>query len=428
MKILIKNVDIITCDSDKKIIKNAFLAIENGYIVYIDKNEKADFKPDRIIDGKNKVLMPGLINAHTHCGMTILRNYANDLNLEEWLFDNILPAEEKLLPEDIYWGTLLGISEMIKTGTTAFLDMYLHMDQVAKAVADTGIRANLSKNPLDFDENGKIIKEDYSFFENWNNAENGRIKTSFEVHSVYLFNEESLTQSAKCAKKLGARINIHILETVREREDSFKKYKMSPAEIALKTGILDVPVTAAHCVHLSQKDIEIIKEKKVDVVHNPSSNLKLGSGIAKVPELLKSEINVALGTDGAASNNNLNMLEEMHLAALIHKGVNMDPTCIGAYDVLQMATVNGAKTLDFEGEAGVIKEGMKADVILIDMDKPHIWPVNDLISAVVYSAQGSDVDTVIIDGNIVMEKGELKTIDEERVKFEVEKTAKRILG
>ena len=296
--------------------------------------------------------------------------------------------------------------------------MYLHMDQVAKAVADTGIRANLSKNPLDFDENGKIIKEDYSFFENWNNAENGRIKTSFEVHSVYLLMRIKLNQQN--VQKLGARINIHILETVREREDSFKKYKMSPAEIALKTGILDVPVTAAHCVHLSPKDIEIIKEKKVDVVHNPSSNLKLGSGIAKVPELLKSEINVALGTDGAASNNNLNMLEEMHLAALIHKGVNMDPTCVSAYDVLNMATVNGAKALDFEGEIGVIKEGMKADVILIDMDKP-ICPVNDLVSAVVYSVQGSDVDTVIIDGNIVMEKENLKPLTKKRLNLRLAK-------
>lgn len=427
MKILIKNVDIITCDSFKKIIKNAFVAIENGYIVYIDKNENVDFKPERIVDGKNKVLMPGLINAHTHCGMTILRNYANDLNLEEWLFNNILPAEEKFLPKDIYWGTLLGISEMIKTGTTAFLDMYLHMEQVAKAVSDTGIKANLSKNPLDFDESGKIIKEDYSFFKNWHNAENGRIKTSFEIHSVYLFNEETLTQSAKCAKELNARINIHILETKGEMEESFKKYKMSPVEVALKTGILDTPVTAAHCVHLSQKDFEILKEKKVDIVHNPSSNLKLGSGIAKVPEFLKSKINVALGTDGAASNNNLNMIEEMHLAALIHKGVNMDPTCVNAYDVLKMATVNGAKALDYEGEIGIIKEGMKADIILIDMDKSHICPINDLISAVVYSVQGSDVDTVIIDGNIVMEKGELKTIDEERAKFEVSKIAKRIL-
>ncbi|MDQ2085500.1 amidohydrolase [Herbivorax sp. ANBcel31] len=427
MKILIKNVDIITCDDSEKVIKDAFVTIKNGYIEYIGKNQKEDFKPDRIIDGKNKVLMPGLINAHTHCGMTILRNYANDLKLEDWLFNNILPTEEKLSPEDIYWGTLLGITEMIKTGTTTFLDMYLHMNQVAKAVCDAGIRANLSKNPLDFDENGKITKEDYSFFKKWHNAENGRIKTSFEVHSVYLFNEESLTQSAKCAKELGTRINIHILETERERKDSLKMYKMSPVEIALKTGILDVPVTAAHCIHLSQNDFDIIKEKGVDVVHNPSSNLKLGSGIAKVPELLKSEVNVSLGTDGAASNNNLNMMEEMHLAALIHKGVKMDPTCVKAYDVLKMSTVNGSKALDFEKETGLIKQGMKADVILIDMDKPHICPVNDPVSAVVYSAQGSDVDTVIIDGNIVMEKGELKTIDEERVKFQVNKTAKRII-
>ncbi|TYQ16428.1 UNVERIFIED_CONTAM: 5-methylthioadenosine/S-adenosylhomocysteine deaminase [Acetivibrio alkalicellulosi] len=433
MKILIENIDIITCDyNSEDIIKNAFLGIEGGYISFISRTKNEEFKPDYVINGKNKILMPGLVNAHTHCAMTILRNCADDVSLHEWLFNNIFPAEAKMEPEDVYWGSLLGIAEMIKSGTTTFADMYLHMDEVARAVSDTGIRANLSKSPWKFDASKKRLANQMSdcfeYYKKWNNSANGRIKVSVEIHSVYLFDEESLCSSAQIAKELDARIHIHMLETLREREESIEKYGMSPVEICLKTGVLDVPVIAAHCVHLSKKDIEIIKEKGVNVVHNPSSNLKLGSGIARVPELLSKGINVSLGTDGAASNNNLNIIEEIHLTAMIHKGVNMDPTCINAYECLKMATVNSSKALGLEREIGYIKEGMKADVILFDMNKTHICPINNPISAIAYCVQGSDVDTVIIDGNIVMEKGQLTTIDEEKVKYEVKRISKKIFN
>lgn len=430
MNILIKNADIVTCSATNEVIRNGYLGIKDGYIDFVGTNEDtfSDFKADRVIDARDKLLMPGLVNSHTHSGMTILRNFANDLVLEEWLFKNIFPAEEKLTPEDVYWGTLLGISEMIKSGTTTFADMYLYMDQVAKAVAETGVRANLCRSPLK-DGNGSIDDaiRCFEYFKHWNNSANGRIKVYVEVHSVYLFDESTLRSSAEIAKRLNTGIHIHVLETLKEREDSIKKYGMSAAEICLETGIFDVPVIAAHCVHLSERDMDIIREKGVNVVHNPTSNLKLGSGIARINEMLKSCIHVSIGTDGAASNNNLNMIEEVHLTALIHKGVHMDPTLIDAPSALKMATVNGAKTLGFEGEIGEIRKGMKADLILIDMDKSHLCPVNDPIAAVVYSVQGSDVDTVIIDGNIVMEKGELKTIDEEKVKFKVREIAKRVL-
>lgn len=430
MNILIKNADIITCNASNSVLQDAFLGIKDGYIDFIDTNEEAarDFKADRVIDAKGKLVMPGFVNAHTHSGMTILRNFANDVALEEWLFGNVLPVEEKLTPEDIYWGTLLGITEMIRSGTTTFADMYLYMDEVAKAVSETGVRANLCRSPLK-DGNGSVDDaiRCFEYFKKWNNSFNGRIKVYVEVHSVYLFDEPSLRMSAEIAKQIDTGIHIHVLETLKEKEDSIKKYGMSPAEICYKTGIFDVPVIAAHCIHLSDRDMEIIKEKRVNVIHNPTSNLKLGSGIAKVDEMLKNDINVALGTDGAASNNNLNMIEEMHLAALIHKGFHRDPTLIGAPCALKMATVNGAKALGFEGEIGEVAKGMKADLIFIDMDKAHLCPVNDPAAAVVYSAQASDVDTVIIDGNIVMEKGELKTIDEEKVKFNVKEIAKKVL-
>lgn len=435
MNILIKNIDAVTCDESNMVIKNTNIAIKDNYIYYIgtDEQKLGEFKADRVIDGRNKLAMPGLVNTHTHSGMTILRNYANDVPLEEWLFNNIIPTEAKFNEEDIYWGTMLGMAEMIKTGTTAFTDMYYFMDIVAKAVEETGIRANLSRNAFKFiGSTDEMVRNQVpvcvEYFKNWHNKANGRIKVYVEIHSVYLCDEVGLTESAELAKELGTGIHIHLLETLKEREDGIKRYGMNPAEVCLKTGVFDVPVIAAHCVHLSDSDFEILKSKGVSVAHNPTSNLKLGSGIANVPLMLKKGINVALGTDGTASNNNLDMFEEMHIAALIHKGVQMQPTLVTAEEVLKMATVNGAKAIGFEKEVGQIRKGMKADIILIDMDKPHIAPVNDYIPALAYCVQGSDVDTVIVDGNILMENRVLKTIDEEKAKSKVKEISKRVLG
>jgi len=434
VNILIKNIDVVTCDESCKVVKNTNIAIKENTIYYIgtDEEKLREFKADNVIDGRNKLAMPGLINTHTHTAMTIMRNYGNDLPLEEWLFNKILPVEAKLTEEDIYWGTMLGIAEMIKTGTTTFTDMYYQMDTVAKVVEDTGMRANLCRNAFKFIGNeDEMVRNQIpvcvEYFKNWHNKANGRIKVYVEIHSVYLCDEVGLTESAKLAKELGTGIHIHLLETFKEREDGIKRYGMNPAEVCLKTGVFDVPVIAAHCVHLTDSDFDILKEKGVSVAHNPTSNLKLGSGIANVPLMLKKGINVALGTDGASSNNNLDMFEEMHIAALIHKGVNMQPTLVTAEEVLKMATVNGAKAIGFGNEVGQIKEGYKADIILIDMDKPHIVPVNDYISALVYCVQGSDVDTVIVDGNILMENRVLKTIDEEKVKSKVKEISKKIL-
>ncbi len=435
MNILIKNIDVVTCDKSSTVIKNTNIAIKENQIYFIGTSEDKlkEFNADRVIDGSNKLAMPGLINTHTHSGMTILRNFANDLPLEEWLFNNIIPTEAKLGEEDIYWGTMLGMAEMIKTGTTTFTDMYYHMDTVAKAVEETGMRANLSRNAFKFiGSEGEMVRNQVpicvEFFKNWHNKANGRIKVYVEIHSVYLCDELGLTESAKLAKELNTGIHIHLLETFKEREEGIKRYGADPAEVCLDAGVFDVPVIAAHCVHLSDSDYDILKSKGVNVAHNPTSNLKLGSGIANVPLMMKRGINVALGTDGTASNNNLDMFEEMHLAALIHKGAQMQPTLVTAEEALRMATVNGAKATGFDNEIGQIKEGLKADIILIDMDKPHIVPINEYIPALVYCVQGSDVDTVIVDGNILMENRILKTIDEEKLKSKVKEISKRVLG
>lgn len=431
--ILIKNIDIITADKDNEFISNGQILISGGIIEFAGKGEiPENLLPDKIIDGKNKLAMPGLINAHTHSGMTLLRNYANDLALEDWLYKKIFPAEARIEEEDIYWGTLLAIIEMIKSGTTCFADMYLHMDQTAKAVCESGIRANLSRSLLKFSSDDRKPIDDselcIKYHKDWHGRENGRLIVSLEVHSVYLFDLQSLKNAAELAKKLGIGIQIHILETVTERTESIKKYGMDSAEICAECGIFDVPTVAAHCVHMSENDYYILKSKNVSVAHNPTSNLKLGSGIANIPYMMKCGINVALGTDGTASNNNLNMFEEMHLAALIHKGYNMNPQLINAKQTINMATVNGAKAVGFGDSVGVIKNGMKADIIILDMDKPHLTPVNDPFSAVVYSAQASDVDTVIVDGRILMEGRRLINIDEELVKYKVREISKRLLN
>jgi len=434
MRILIEGVDVLTADPAAEYIRNADIGIADDRIEYIVPagQRVPDFIPDRKINGKNMLAMPGMVNAHTHCAMTLMRNAADDLPLHKWLFEKIFPIEDRLTDDAVYWGTRLAAAEMIKSGTTALADMYLHMDAAARGIVDTGMRVNLSKSPLEFHSEGGLKADDVfddvrTYFKNWNGKYNGRIRVYLEVHSTYLFDWPSLIRASELAKELGTGIHIHLLETARERKESFEKHEKSPVEICAETGIFDVPVIGAHLVHIDEEDIRILKQYGVNAAHNPTSNLKLGSGISPVHKMLDAGVNVALGTDGTASNNNLNMFEEMHLAALIHKGVAQDPELVTARQAFMMATVNGSRAVGFGDETGILKPGMKADIILLDMDKPHLCPVNDPFSAVVYSAQASDVDTVIVDGNILMEKRELKTIDEERVMFEVRKHSGMLL-
>lgn len=433
MNIIIEGVDFLAPGSVVDHVKNVDIGISDGRILFIEPAGKkpADFKADRIISGKHRLAMPGFVNAHTHCAMTLMRNAADDLPLHKWLFEKIFPIEDRLTDDDVYWGTLLGAAEMIKSGTTAMADMYLHMEAAAKAFIETGMKVNLSKSPLLFHSGGKaldVFDEFKDYYKKWNGTGNGKIKVYLEVHSTYLFDYESLIRSSNLAKELNTGIHIHLLETTKERKDSFDQYGKSPVEICVETGVFDVPVIGAHLVHVSKEDMEILHRYKVSAAHNPTSNLKLGSGIAPVPAMLDAGINIALGTDGAASNNNLNMFEEMHLSALIHKGIGQNPELVTARQALAMATVNGSNAIGFGNDTGVIKPGMKADLILIDTDKPHLSPLNDPYSAVVYSAQGSDVDTVIVDGDILMENRELKTIDEERVKYEAAAASKRLMS
>ncbi len=428
MNLLIKNVTLLPMDGKNEIIDNTNIYIKGDKIAHIGEI-KEDVKADRVIDGNKKLAMPGLINAHTHIGMSLFRNYADDLPLHDWLTKKIWPQEAKLRAEDVYWGSLLSMVEMIQSGTTTFLDMYFFMEEVGKGLLESGMRGVLSRGVIE--EEGKEkekIEDTRSLYREWNGQGEGRIRVAVAPHAPYTCSPDYLKELLDLAVELNAPIHIHLSETKKEVEDSYKLYGKSPIKHVYDLGLFKQPTIAAHCVHVDDEDIRILKDNNVSPVNNPSSNLKLASGFAPVDRMLKAGVNVALGTDGSASNNNLNMFEEIHLASILNKGVNLDAISVKAIDALKMATINGAKALQWDDEIGSIQVNKKADIILIDLDKPHLYPLHNLISLLAYSAQGSDVDTVIIDGNIVMENREIKTLDVEKIIYNAEKLSKDLIN
>lgn len=426
--LLIKNIDVLSMNGNEEIIKNTNIYIDGSNIKHIGEIRE-DFEITRIIDGKNKLAMPGLVNGHTHIGMSLLRNFADDLPLHDWLTKKIWPTETNLTGEDVYWGSLLSMVEMIESGTTAFCDMYFFMEEVAKGLEKSGMRGVLTRGLIeDKDDSNVKLSETRDLFNNWNGKADGRIKVIVAPHAPYTCSPEFLIKIMELARDLNAGIHVHLSETKKEVEDSFEIYGKSPIKHVYDLGLLDFHTVAAHCVHVDDNDIEMLYEKNVYPVNNPGSNLKLASGFAPVDKMLKKGIKVALGTDGSSSNNNLNMFEEINLAAIVNKSVNLDAISVPAYKAIEMATVNGAKALDWGSEIGSLEEGKKADLILIDLDKPHLYPRHNLISALAYGVQGSDVDTVIVDGNILMEKRMVKTLDVEKIKFMAEKQAQDLVN
>jgi 5-methylthioadenosine/S-adenosylhomocysteine deaminase len=324
---------------------------------------------------------------------------------------------------------MLGIAEMVKNGATCFNDMYLKMDYVADAILGSGMRAAVSVGPLMTGKRGSAGVDADSckaFFKKWDGAGEGNIRVNMEIHSIYLFQPETLAAGAELAKELGATIHIHILETAAERANMLEQYGKSSVMLAEEHGLLGSPVIAAHCVHVDGADIRLLRDSGASVAHNPSSNLKLASGIAPVPEMLREGVNVCLGTDGAASNNSLDMFMEMRLAALLHKGASLDPRAVPAAQAFKMATRSGALALGF-GDCGEIAPGRKADIAILRMDSPHLSPLHSHLSALVYSARGSDAETVIVNGRVLMENRELLTIDEEKTKHMARAAAKKFM-
>ena len=400
MSILIKNVTAVTITDECPVIENAFISIDENRISYIG-TEKPEGKYEREIDGKGLVAMPGLVNAHTHTAMTVLRSYADDMNLQDWLFEKIFPFEDTLTPELVYDASVKGIKEMLSTGTTCFNDMYFFQEETAKAADELGMRGILNEGITDPVVDFKLEKTD-KLMELVNKG-SGRLKVGISPHAVYTCSPDTLKKCSDYAKEHNLRIHTHLSETITENDDCERDYKASPTEHMQKYGLFDMPVTAAHGVWLSDEDMEILRENGATVVHNPVSNLKLASGVAEIPKLIEKGVNVALGTDGASSNNNLDMFEEIKLCSILHKGVLRNPTVLPASEVLKIATVNGAKALGYD-DLGQLKEGYLADIILLDFDKPMFEPNHNTISNLAYACKGSDVLFTIVDGKVVYEK------------------------
>ena len=427
-KLLIKNATVIPMTGQAKMITDGEIAIEGNKIAFVGPKGTvpADWAASEIIDATGMVAMPGFVNCHTHAAMTLLRSYADDMPLMQWLSERIWPLEDRLTGEDVYWGTMLCILEMIKSGTTTFADMYFFMDDIAKAVEQTGIRACLSRGMIGVAPTAqRALDETGVFVEKWKGAAAGRITTMVGPHATFTCPPDYLKKVMSIALRSNVGIHIHVAETRSEVDDIRKLYGKTPVEYLNDLGLLDFQVLAAHCVHVTQNDIKILKEKNVGVAHNPESNMKLSSGIAPVPQMLAEGINVGLGTDGAASNNNLDMMEEMRTAALLHKVNSGDPTTIPSYTALEMATINGGKVIGLD--IGILQPGFKADVILIDFEKPHLYPRHDIVAHTVYAAQSSDVDTVIIDGKVLLRKGQVTTMDEKEILYNVQRCANRVV-
>lgn len=411
MNILIENVKILTM-ADGEVIKNGNIYIENEKIKKIT-NDKIDFSYDKKIDGKNYLAMPGFVNAHTHVGMSLFRNFSDDVELMTWLNEKIWPLEDKLIEQDVYWASLLSHAEMIMTGTTSFADMYYFEDQTIKALEKSKMRAQISRGLTLEDKDCAKIKENIDLFKKYENSQDGRINIAFGPHAVYTTDKNYLKEINKYAKKYKMPIHIHLSETKTENTDCIKRFNQSPTEVFEECGIFENKTIAAHGVYLSDKDLDILSKYDVSVVHNPSSNLKLSSGFLDCTRVINKKINLAMGTDSSASNNNLSMIKEISLTSLVSKYNN--PQNLKAYDVLKMATINGAKALGIDDKIGTLEEGKLADIILIGLNNPNHTPQNNLISSLPYSTFDKDVSYVIINGDLVYDDKKFVYLNEEEI-------------
>jgi len=428
-RILIKNATLVTMDENHGVINSGNLLVENGVIEKISTGTEEMPGNVKVISGEGKVVIPGLINLHNHAAMTLFRSYADDYPLMEWLTRKIFPAEAKLTEEDVYWGTSLALLEMIRGGTTTFVDMYYFMEQTARACQEGGIRAMLSQVFIGTDNGSKgfnTLEDSIKFIESWQEQGNGLIQAILGPHAIYTCPPDFLEKVLKETEHLETIIHIHLSESRDEVEQSLDLHGKTPVALLHDLGMFERKVIAGHCVHLNDEDVQILSEKGVGISHNPCSNLKLANGIAPLQKLIENNACVGLGTDGAASNNNLDMFEEIKLCSLLQKGILGDPTVIPAQTAFDLATRGGARALGMDGSLGILKEGAKADLAIVDFNKPHLQPHNDPVANLVYSASANDVETVMVDGRILYEQGEFLTLDKEKIYHEARRCAKRL--
>lgn len=416
--ILVHNGTILTMDNQNNIIHNGMVAISGSTISYIGKGKKDAIKAKKDLDTHGGLILPGLINSHTHAAMSLFRGLADDLPLMEWLHNYIFPVEGKMDADFVRVGTLLACAEMILSGTTTFCDMYLFEEEVARAAKETGMRSVVGEVIYDFPspnygtlEKGFIYTE--ALIERW--EKDPLINIAVEPHSLFTCGEELLRKANDLALKKGVPLILHLAETKEEVNEIEKRFRKRPVQHLKDLGLLGSHLIVNHCVHINKSEIELLAENNVCIVHNPESNMKLASGVAPVPDMIAKGITVGLGTDGCASNNNLDLFGEMDMAAKLHKVNNLDPTVMNAQTLVEMATIEGAKVLGLEKITGSLEVGKRADLIVIDTNKPHLVPMYNPYSHLVYAASGHDVTHSIIDGNIVMEDRRLLTLDVEDI-------------
>ena len=424
MSVLFQHVTVLTMDPAQPLLKDAYVAVEGTTISSVGTTRpQGEF--DRVVDGEGQVLMPGLINCHTHVPMTLMRGYGGGCDLQHWLQEYIFPAEAKLDERAVAAGTALGLAEMIATGTTCIVDMYMKTGTIAQQVMDAGLSANLScgglyfGDPKDFSpDKCSDCRNQEELMQQWHGAGDGQILVDASIHAEYTSSAPLWQWTADFAQKNKLGMHVHISETKLEHEQSLQRHGKTPLAILDQYGVWERGGTAAHCVWVSDEDMDLMARKHVTAVHNPVSNLKLGSGVARVPKMLEVGVNVALGTDGVSSNNNADLFEEIKLAAMLHKGVSRDPMVVTAHQALEMATVNAARALG--RNTGVVAPGKVADLILVDFNRPNLVPCHDVEENLVFSARGSDVSMNMARGKIIYEKGAFLTLDLEKIRSEVE--------
>lgn len=434
---LFSNITVVTANEQAQVtaLPSAWVAVRDGVISYAGPLEAKARETLKDIsyesyDGRKKLLLPAMANTHGHTPMTLFRNQADDRVLQDWLFNVIFPREERLNHQTVYWGTMLGFSEMIRNGIGATAEMYYFDEASVQSALETGFRMNLCCDAKRKDADGKIqvvpelLEKD---LQSYQHHPSGLLRVSLLIHSVYLYEERLYPVLADLARSLDCGVQVHVSETRKEVQDCLAKYGCRPPRQLEKFGFFQTPTIAAHCVHLDDDDREVLASHPILVAHNPSSNMKLGSGIADLAAMLKAGIKIGLGTDGAGSNNNLDLYREMRLASFLAKGSSGDAALLSASELLDMATRQGMLGLGFAG-SGRIAAGYQADLQIVDCDRPALTPLGDPVSALVYSADGGSVESLMVDGCWLMRKRELMTIDSDRVLFEAGREARYLNG
>jgi 5-methylthioadenosine/S-adenosylhomocysteine deaminase len=430
MRTLIKNATAITLDEEDRILRDTVIALEDTEVVAVGEAPSA-FVPDQVIDGRERVALPGFFNAHCHAAMTLERGWAEDLPFDRWLNEKIWVAESALEEEDVYWGAALACCEMIRAGVVAFADHYFWMPQVGWAVEESGMKAHLAwaqfGTGTEQEVGGITLDDTINFVREWQGAADGRIRCTMGPHSPYMCPPGFLRQVVEAAQDLDVGIHIHVAESQEQVDNSLETRGKTPVAHLEALGVFGVPTIAAHCIVVNDEDLAILAEKGVHVAHTPKTYLKLAMGMAPLPRFLENDVRAVLGTDGPASNNDLNMLEVLRITGLYHKNALGKPEALPRTKLLRLATQAGAQAMGFTG-SGVLAPGHPADLILLDTSGPHWFPRHDLAAGVVYAAHPSDVTHVFVDGKMIMQDGKLLTMDEERIRYEAERRALRMVG